>query len=562
MPNILLLDDSETASCAMRGILARGNHHLLVASNSSLAWQTIRALVRIDLLIMEVKMEGANSLQFLQKLRGDCILKHLPVVIYTALNDHALAKRASSFNIQNYLLKPYRDEAIYTEIAKAIANPWRNLLFEEEKSFCAQMRLSADDLRKSRQTLVAALEECVAIFPRYAETKPYKEASERIASLKESAELSGVWGAVEYLETLRAKIQDGAWDAFATCQDDLDYVRHLIHCQINPDYIPKGLTTEPDPEKAREAANRVLWMESDVDSQGPLVTAAQIQAQLDQLAGMPVVNTAAAAFQMTAGMAKPNWDHLLDQVSRDPALTALVLMAANRLERDEKEPINDSRTAMALLGDLRLAALARSLQVVDERLLHFPPITWASYWTFQMGVANMAQFASHYLELHDVADLAFTAGLLHDIGNLLLIKLHPFGFQAIVNHARKHAAPLRATERKYLGCDTREAGYHFARKNSLPEPYCDVIRWTGQPEESSENTELVALVSLARDLCLHNHVGDCGDKPEHSCPALDTTSAWSILHGKVFPNTRLRQLEVEAQRYCSTLCKELQGKSN
>lgn len=563
MANILLLDESATAASAMKGILARGNHRLWIAADSSQALKTIRTLVRIDLLIMEIKMEGAHGLGFLQRLRGDCVLKQLPVVIYTSVDDHVLAKKALNFNIQNYLVKPYHDETIYAEIVKACANPWRNLLFEEEKSFCAQMGLSADELQRMRQSVISGIAECALLFPQYAETKPYKEVSQRISSLVEAAESSGVWIVVDYFKSLKEKIVEGNWEELKMSQDILEYLRQLILCQMNPSYVPEGWMSDSDPQKARDALERARWLESDVDTQGPLVSMPQVEALLDQVTGMPVVDTVAAAFQMTASASKKesSWSLLMDQACKDPALTALVLSAANRLERSDPSPIDDPRPAMGLLGDVKLCALARSLQTIDESLLHVPPVTWASYWSFQMGVAKVAQFSCRFLEFHDMAGLAFTAGLLHDIGKLLSVKLFPFSYQATVNYAHRNKVSLHEAERKYLGCDAREIGYHYAKKHGLPDPLCDVIRWIGTPESAPGNSELIAVVSFARDVCLHNHVGLNGDGLKACHTSLAETSSWILLHNKVYPSISLIELENNAKGYCAVIHDELLGKA-
>jgi len=72
------------------------------------------------------------------------------LVIYTTVNDPAVVQNALSLNIQNCLIKPYTDEDVFRESRQACANPWRNLQFEEEKSFCAQMCCSPGNLRGPR----------------------------------------------------------------------------------------------------------------------------------------------------------------------------------------------------------------------------------------------------------------------------------------------------------------------------------------------------------------------------------------------------------------------------
>jgi HD-like signal output (HDOD) protein len=150
--------------------------------------------------------------------------------------------------------------------------------------------------------------------------------------------------------------------------------------------------------------------------------------------------------------------------------------------------------------------------------------------------------------------------LVHDLGRLLILKLYPIGFAAMVAHAKAEAIPLHQAERRYLGVDSRELGYHFACKQGLPAIYCNVIRWAQQPEKATEDLDLVAAVSLARDVVLHNHVGYCGDTPKDSCPPIEETAAWQVLQHRVFPSFNLRRFEAQAQFVCAQLKGELLGR--
>lgn len=70
---------------------------------------------------------------------------------------------------------------------------------------------------------------------------------------------------------------------------------------------------------------------------------------------------------------------------------------------------------------------------------------------------------------------------------------------------------------------------------------------------------MVAVVSLARHVCLHNHVGYCGDTPKDHCPPVEETAAWRVLQGKVFPSFDLKSFETQAHAYCHELKQTLSG---
>lgn len=558
MANILLLDDNEIACRAMQGVLTRGNHRCLIAPDTATAFKMLRELVKFDLVFIEIKLtKGENGMHFLQHLRDDSFLKLLPVVIYTSVTHQEIVKKALSLKIQNYLIKPYRDDAIYAEIGKAAANPWRNLHFEEEKSFCTQMGLKPGDLKKMLHELRVVLHAAIEPLQDCSETRNQKEALARISSLAERAESAGAWGIVEYLQGLKEKLDQRNWPALAQSKDDLAYVCLLIDCHLDRNYTPAAFYSEQERKEQEEAKLRAHWLDADL-SLGPIVHQSELERKLDELQAGPVIDTVSASFLMNADGRAPSLNQLIDLVSRDPWLTAQVLIAANHLEHDEMSSIEDVRLAVTMLGYEKLTAMAKLMPVVEERHLRVLPTTWAHYWMFQVAVARVAEFAATNLELTDLAPNAYAAGLLHDYGRLPLVQQYPFSFQAIAICAKKLSLPLHEAEKKHVGWTVREIGDHLARKLGLPSVYCNVIRWVGTPEEAGDRAYLVALVTLARSLCLHNQIGFSGE-PNLPMAPLEESPAWQILRNRVFPSFNLKKFESQTHNLCTTLKQELSG---
>ena len=561
MATILLLDANEVAGRAMPGILARGRHKGLITTTIADAWKALHEQVRVDLVFLELELKGEKGIDFLQRLRADSFLKNIPVVIYTAVNEQAVVRRVLGLKVQNYLIKPYNDEYIFREIAKAATNPWRNLQFEEEKSFCAQMSYKPEDLRAMRAELRESLDKSRPFFEDCVTSRKPEQVHARIDALAERAELCGVWGVVEYLADLKTRAGTGDWSSFKKCDEDLTYAGELIHCHLEPGYVPHTAQTAEEKEAQLESQARAVWMNTDVDKRGPMLSAEEVLLQVAALPACPVMDPVVAAFQMSADKStSSNLNPINDLVARDPGLLTQVLIAANHLDHDEMTTIDDPRTAVSLLGNQSLAAMAKTLPTIPERHMNIFPITWSNFWMFQVGVASVAQYTAKYLEFEQVAHRAYTAGLLHDIGRLILVKLFPFGAPAMVAYAKEHHLPLHEAEKKYLGCTSREMGERFVRQQGLPGPYCNVIRFAESPEQAAEDIELVGVVALARGLCLHNHVGFCGDTPKDASPSLDQTLAWQVLQPKVFPSFNLQKFEVQVHAFCLELKQNLAGR--
>lgn len=560
MANILLLDDSDVATRAMKGILARGNHRTLSATNVADAWNLLRSLVKFDLLITELKFQGENGLSFITRLKADCVLKNLPIVVYTGIAEHAVVKKALSLGIQNYLIKPYQDGVIYAEIAKTQSNPWRNLSFEEERSFCAQFGYAPAELKRMRENVARLLADLKNLLPRCNEAEGRAQIPTKISELSTAAENAGVWCVVDQLAELQPFIETSRWNEVPPFVENMEFLERFLYSHEHPEHLPEGFLTDDEKKLREEARERDRWMFTDVRTTGPLTTKETLQLQIDNLPGCPTADSVAAAFSMTANGQASSLNPITDLVSRDAGLSTQVIIAANKLERDGMNAVDDPRLAIGLLGENRLNSLSKTTVSFEDRHMLLPPISWPHYWMFQMGVARLTHYACSYLEFNDLQPIAYTAGLLHDIGKLLLLRIHPFAFQAIVTHSRNERIPLSDAEKHYLDWTTREMGEHFARHHNIPEPFCQVIRWVEEPELAHSDAELVALVSFARSLCLHNHVGYCGDTPHDTAPNTEETGAWRVIRNRVFPSFNLKKFEAETHSYCANLRKELLGR--
>ena len=385
----------------------------------------------------------------------------------------------------------------------------------------------------------------------------------RLGELSCCAETAGAWGLVECLARLRSIAESAAWPEFNAGMAELDFAGRMIFYHLNPDLLPAEFISSEESCAKEEEQARARWFDAPALNRCPVVAWPQLEPQLAARAGCPVIDSVAAAFQMTATGHPASLAPLMDLAEKDPGLAAQLLIAANLVRpngENDVDPIENPRLCIGLLGEVRLAALAGSLVQAEERRMHLPPCTWAHFGMLQIGVARMARYTCNYLEFYSLEARAFTAGLLHDLGKLLLLHLHPHGFAAILDHARRHALPLREAEKLFLGCTTPEMAAHFAERHGLPRCYCHVMRWVADPTEATENAELVAIVSLAHDICLQNHVGWSGDTPKkHGLPLADTP-AWRILSPGVFPSFDLKKFEAEAHAECRKLRQELHGR--
>lgn len=560
MANILLVDSDEIAQKAMNGILARGNHRFVAVDNAAEAWSFILSNVKIDLLIVELKLQGDGGLTLIQRLKNDCFLEKLPVIVYTAHGTRSSIMEALRLHAQNVLLKPYKDDLLFAEVAKSTSKPWIQQHFEDEETVCQAKNIEPERLRKMLRALQPPLEKLPKYVERLREQKAEETLFKSLAKLSAHAAATGASTIGKCLSDLRELGQEANWPEFEKQLEQLSFATPLISYYLEPTKRPEGFLSAEELNSEAEGQARALWSDAPAEERCPVIGWDQLQREIDALDGCPIIDTIAAAYQMAANGHPTSLSPLLDLVQKDPSLMAQILIASAKLKKgDDSSAIEDPRVAVNLLGENRLASMGGSLLTVEERMLSTPPHgNWPSFLMFQLGTAQLAQFVCKYLEMPDLENAAYTAGLIHDLGKILLIHLHPFAFQAIHDHAEKYGMKLSAAEKVFLETTTLEMAVHFSEKQGLPQRFVNVFRWIDKPQGTNEDASLVAIVSLARYFCRRNDVGFSGETRDDTV-SLEDSPQWKVLSSRLYLNFDLEKFERQVHHECLRLKRELRG---
>lgn len=116
MLNILLVEDDEVDVMTVQRAFKKGtiNNPLYLAGNGIEALAMLRgepgypAEIPNDrrIILLDLNMPKMNGLEFLQVLRADPKLRHIPVIVLTTSNEEQDRVRAYNLNVAGYILKP------------------------------------------------------------------------------------------------------------------------------------------------------------------------------------------------------------------------------------------------------------------------------------------------------------------------------------------------------------------------------------------------------------------------------------------------------------------------
>jgi HD-like signal output (HDOD) protein/ActR/RegA family two-component response regulator len=157
-------------------------------------------------------------------------------------------------------------------------------------------------------------------------------------------------------------------------------------------------------------------------------------------------------------------DELIDICERDPALAAKVLQIANTAHfRGDDAMTSSIKIAVAILGTEVMSSLATSEMVS----LPTGAVCNAMIGTLQQQAVEAAQRARSMTD-PGRADEAYAAGLLHDIGRLVLAHELGEAYLPAVQAAEASGAPLWECEQRLLGVTHQAVGAHLLGIWALP----------------------------------------------------------------------------------------------
>jgi len=175
-------------------------------------------------------------------------------------------------------------------------------------------------------------------------------------------------------------------------------------------------------------------------------------------------------------------------IGKDPAITAKVLRLVNSAVFGLSVKVCDASEAVVYLGAARTSALILAAALTkDFEETVCPGFSHEDFWQHSVTVANFAGLIARS-ETPDltVTEAAFTAGLLHDIGKLLLAANLPDLHMKILEEAARSGLPIEEVERSILGGTHGELGACLIGKWGLPGALLEAIAWHNCPCKSTE----------------------------------------------------------------------------
>ncbi|MDO8702888.1 MAG: HDOD domain-containing protein [Undibacterium sp.] len=173
---------------------------------------------------------------------------------------------------------------------------------------------------------------------------------------------------------------------------------------------------------------------------------------------------------------------LAQKVSNDLALTATTLRYANSAYYSTMIKVTTIQQAISLMGlstvkkIIMMAALSGCFPENNCR-----GFSHKAFWRHSNAVGIAAKLIAKRLNFN--VDIAFTAGLLHDLGTLVLVTQFPEQYASTIDYRNEHQVSQFEAERKVLGIDHAAVGEALAVEWNFSDTMKNAIAGHHHPEK-------------------------------------------------------------------------------
>jgi len=203
--------------------------------------------------------------------------------------------------------------------------------------------------------------------------------------------------------------------------------------------------------------------------------------------------------------------HVADVISKDPNLTARLLRIVNSAFYGFPSKIDTISRAVTILGSKELSTLALGTSVLN--IFNDIPadlVDMKSFWEHSVACGAAARMIGSYKNIANTERL-FVAGLLHDIGRIIIYKNLPSAGREVLLYAQQTECLLHSAEQEVLGFDHGQIGARLMQKWKLPVILEQALGYHHKPTQSQHPLE-ASLVHIADILINALMIGTSGER--------------------------------------------------
>jgi HD-like signal output (HDOD) protein len=248
-----------------------------------------------------------------------------------------------------------------------------------------------------------------------------------------------------------------------------------------------------------------------------LLTNETLRGLVSQLPNVPSLPTLYTELIDELGKAEPSTRAVGEIVKKDIGMTVKLLQMVNSAFFGLRRRVSDSTEAVEFLGLDTISSLTLGLGIISQMESRAAGAILAELWSHSMAVAVMANKIA-ICEDRSTANDAFTAGLLHDLGKVVLATNLPAKFKMVDELVKQENISGTEAEKRIFQATHAEVGAFLIGLWGLPAHIVGAVEFHNTPNESGIES-FTALTAVHAANAFQHWAGEPGSGDE--IPGLD-----------------------------------------
>jgi len=202
-------------------------------------------------------------------------------------------------------------------------------------------------------------------------------------------------------------------------------------------------------------------------------------------------------------------NQLATEISNDPTITASIIKLSNSAYYRASKPIRTVQEALMTLGiqTVKEMILVSASKAVLHKDLKGYSLDAEEVWVHSLIVGLLSSKIVEHKKIDLPKDLAFTSGLLHDIGKVILTQFFPYHILDIRNELKNMTTTFTELEKKYFGYDHQEVGVQVLSAWNFPAELIEVVGHHHNPQNAKKFPLLASVVHIANTIAIISGIG-------------------------------------------------------
>jgi len=252
---------------------------------------------------------------------------------------------------------------------------------------------------------------------------------------------------------------------------------------------------------------------------------------LSTIPDLPTLPQVATRLQAEVSSPNASAGTISEIIREDPAISIKALKVANSPLYGLGRKVTDIRDAVRILGFKEVYKIVVSMSTL-KLFNSASHIDYKRFWNHSLSVAFATKAIVDFtgkgcapIDSEKISDL-FIAGLLHDIGLLVMDQYMPEKYEAVLNAIPEMGdVPLYGVEYECLGISHGEVGGIILKQWNIPSHIANAVAFHHDSEKIKEDKEITEIVHMANFICNNQGIDNGAGVP----PLSFSDEAWANL---------------------------------